>query len=241
MKGIENMKYKAILFDLDGTLLPMDLEIYKKCYFGGLSALCVPYGVEPMALIGAVLKGLDAMTQNDGTRTNKDAFFESFSTEIKNAQELIPVFDEYYRKGFYDTKAASDDNALAASAVKYAGEKGRRVVLATNPVFPMDAQRARLSFIGLTPEDFEFVTSYESDSFTKPSAGYYLSICERLGIAPEDCLMIGNDELEDMYGASSVGMDCFLVTNCIIEREGYTWSGRRGTFSDLVDFLSRLD
>lgn len=234
------MAYKAILFDMDGTLLPMDIEVYKKCYFGSLCKIAAPYGVAPDALIGAVLSGLSAMAKNDGTCSNKDAFMQSFNQEIKDAEKLTPLFDDYYKKGFYDTKAASSDNPLARTAVELAKGQGRKVVLATNPVFPMDAQIARMSFVGLTSDDFEFVTAYEEDCFTKPNPNYYLSICERLGVSPQDCLMVGNDELEDMYGASLAGMDCFLVTDCIIKSTEHPWQGRRGTFSELVEYLKTV-
>lgn len=32
----------TILFDLDGTLLPMDQEVFIKHYFGGITKKCAP-------------------------------------------------------------------------------------------------------------------------------------------------------------------------------------------------------
>ena len=94
-----------------------------------------------------------------------------------------------------------------------------------------------MSWVGLAPEDFDLITSYESDSFCKPNPKYFLSICERLGVSPAECLLIGNDEEEDMHTASSVGMDCYLVTDCVIRREQCPWNGRSGTFAEMVEFL----
>ena len=53
--------------------------------------------------------------------------------------------------------------------------------------------------------------------------------------------MVGNDENDDMYGASLVGMDSFLVTDCLIKSEKHPYSGKRGTFRELVDYLSSLE
>ena len=133
------------------------------------------------------------------------------------------------------------DNPLAKKAVQLAGEKGRKVVLSTNPLFPMDGQRTRISWIGLTEDDFEFITSYETDSFCKPNPQYFVSICQRLGVKPEECFVVGNDEREDMYAASSIGMNCFLVTDCMIACEEHPWNGERGNFEDLIKKLENLE
>lgn len=41
------MTIKTILFDLDGTLLPMDQEVFIKYYFGALVKHMEPEGYEP--------------------------------------------------------------------------------------------------------------------------------------------------------------------------------------------------
>ena len=84
------------------------------------------------------------------------------------------------------------------------------------------------------------ITDYSSDSFCKPNPKYYLSICERIGVRPEECLMVGNDESDDMMGASAAGLDCYLVTDCLIPSDKFTWTGKRGTFSQLVEYLESI-
>lgn len=49
-----NMKITTVLFDLDGTLLPMDQDVFIKDYFGRLARKLAPYGYEPKKLIEAV-------------------------------------------------------------------------------------------------------------------------------------------------------------------------------------------
>ena len=44
-------KIKAIFFDLDGTLLPMDQDVFIKAYFGALAKKLAPRGYAPDALI----------------------------------------------------------------------------------------------------------------------------------------------------------------------------------------------
>lgn len=234
--------YKAILFDLDGTLLPMSNDAFMKAYFKGLCGAFAPFGIDSQALIGAVWNGTKAMIYNDGTRTNKEIFWDSFASEMGgDIEAYIAATDPFYDGDFNKVRAVATENPLADAAIKAASRGDRKVVLATNPVFPRTAQISRLGWIGLSPERFELITDYSSDSFCKPNPQYYLSICERIGVRPEECLMVGNDETDDMMGASKAGMDCYLVTDYMIPSDKFTWTGERGTFAELVAKLEALD
>ena len=71
------MKITTVLFDLDGTLLPMDQNVFTKSYFGGLARRLAPYGYDPEELIAAIWKGSDAMVRNDGKRNNEEVFWDT--------------------------------------------------------------------------------------------------------------------------------------------------------------------
>ena len=51
------MAITTVLFDLDGTLLPMDQEIFVRAYLGGLCKKLAPLGYDPKPLSGAIWKG----------------------------------------------------------------------------------------------------------------------------------------------------------------------------------------
>lgn len=232
------MKYKAILFDLDGTLLPMDTEKFTHGYFSFLAKKLIPYGIEKEKLVPAIWEGTGAMVKNDGSQKNDRVFWKRFE-QITGISEDI-VGDEclaFYSNDFHQAKAFTLENPLARDAVKVAHEKAPHVALATNPLFPMAGQKTRLSWIGLADSDFDLVTSYESDSYCKPNPQYFVSVCERLGVAPGECLMIGNDEGEDMYAASLTGMDCYLVIDTMITNEKHPWNGPKGSFIEMIEML----
>lgn len=235
------MRYDAIMFDLDGTLLPMELEGFVKAYFGGLAKALAPFGIAPEQLARTVWASTKAMVKNDGSRLNADVFWESFTalTGIERTQ-VESVCDAFYAEGFHAARAATGANPLAAEAVRLAREKAGRVVLATNPLFPMAGQITRMSWIGLTPADFDLVTCYTSDRYCKPNPQYYTDICARLSLDPARCLMIGNDDREDMVAASAVGMDTYLVTDCRIPMADDPWQGRQGSFAEMTEFLRSL-
>ena len=234
------MKYDGIFFDLDGTLLPMDNDAFTKGYLGLLAAAVEPYGFETKSMLSAMWQGVAAMVKNDGSRTNDKAFWEVFAGLLGDfAYDHIADFDAFYTSGFHKAAAFTSPTELAAKAVALAREKAKRVVLATNPLFPRVAVNARLSWTGLSDGDFDLVTDYENSSYCKPNPVYYLDICQKMGVEPTRCLMIGNNAEEDIKAAQAAGLSTFLLTDCLIA-EGDLPDTPSGSFADLIDFLTKL-
>jgi len=213
------MKIDTVLFDLDGTLLPMDQEVFIKAYFGRLARKLAPCGYEPDGLIKAIWAGMDAMINNDGKCTNEVAFWQVFCGIYgERALEDKPLFEDFYKNEFQGVKESCGFEEKAAPLVRALKERGYRLVLATNPLFPAVATHSRIRWAGLEPEDFEWVTTYENSAFCKPNPEYYAEIVQRLGLDPAQCLMVGNDVGEDMI-AEKLGMQVFLLTPCLINRK----------------------
>ena len=235
------MKYKAIFFDLDGTLLPMDMNVFTTGYFKGLAKKLDRYHIGSDKLIKAVWAGTGSMVKNDGKVTNNVLFWKTFEDMTGLSEDVVGADClDFYENEFNDAKAYTEDNPLAKEAVRVSREKACIVALATNPLFPMIGQKTRMNWVGLSENDFDIVTSYETDSFCKPNPKYYISLCERLGVKPSECLMIGNDEEEDMYAAFCAGIKGYLVTDCAISSPKHPWNGDRGTFADMIDMLKGL-
>lgn len=213
------MSIKVVLFDLDGTLLPMDQNVFVKDYFSRIAAHLAPYGYDPYAIPELIWKGTAAMVMNDGKRTNEDAFWDTFSSLVGfDARRDSEHFDAFYREKFDAVRASCGFDPMAKEAVFRIKSLGYRVALATNPIFPSMATQSRIRWAGLSPEDFELYTTYENSSFCKPSLDYYRAITEQLGMSAEECLMVGNDVGEDMV-AARLGMKVFLVTPCLINKK----------------------
>lgn len=229
---------RVVLFDLDGTLLPMDQDKFLEAYFGGLVKKLVPHGYDAKALVGSIWEGTKVMIQNDGSMTNEEAFWKSFSEVFgEHVREDEPIFDDFYRNEFQSVKETCGYHEMAKQVVDSIKAKGRRVVLATNPLFPSIATESRIKWAGLTPEDFELFTTYENSSYCKPNPKYYMQILEKIDVAPEDCLMVGNDVTEDMM-TEKLGMKVFLLTDCLINKENKDISVYpNGGFEELFSFL----
>ena len=203
---------KAILFDLDGTLLPMDYDGFMKMYFGALSKKVAPLGYEPEGFVPNLWQAVKTMIVNDGTKSNEEAFWKAFAAIYGDkVYDDIATFDEFYRNEFVAAKAACGFKKEAKEVVDLARKHAEKVVLATNPLFPSIATENRMSWAGLSPEDFDLFTTYENSSFSKPNTLYYKEICDKIGVEPKECLMVGNDVDEDMV-AEKLGMRVFCLT-----------------------------
>lgn len=234
------MQYNAILFDLDGTLLPMDYDEFARGYFHLLTNTAAPYGYEPKIFLAAMMQGVEAMVRNDGKQNNATLFWDVFAQGLgEKIRSLEPVFDKFYQTDFHKTKALTGENFLAKDAVALAKQKADKVVLATNPLFPTSAIASRLSWVGLSVEDFDLVTDYESIGFCKPNPAYFIKIADMLNVSPDSCFMIGNNTKEDMIASDKAGMNGFLVTDCLIAEEPAP-DCPQGSFADLIEYLKNL-
>lgn len=226
----------AVFFDLDGTLLPMDLDVFIQTYFGLLARQLPQYDIN--AMLGALWQGTKAMMTNDGSMTNMDRFWSVFSRILgPEIRQEEPVLERFYRTDFHKAKAVCGENLLAKEVVALAHRRADLVVLATNPLFPRCAVESRLSWIGLKPEDFDYITTYENSTSCKPTAAYYLDICRMLDLSPANCRMIGNDLQEDGLGAAAAGIPVHIVTDCLITHDLDLDAYSHSTFADLLQIL----
>lgn len=235
------MSIELVLFDLDGTLLPLDQDVFVKAYFSALAKNMAEHGYDPDKLIKAVWSGTLDMIRNNGEGTNEEVFWEG-EKEIfgDGIIEDKPLFAEFYEKDFDKVKDVCGYNENARAAVERIKAMGLRVALATNPVFPAVATEHRMAWAGFTPADFELYTTYENSRYCKPNPLYYGEICGKLSVEPSRCLMVGNDVSDDM-SAEELGMKVFLLTDCLINKGDADISRYpRGSFTELIEYIEAL-
>ena len=230
----------TVLFDLDGTLLPMDQDAFTRGYFKLLAAKLAPHGYEPKQLVEAIWSGTEAMVRNDGSRTNEAAFWDKFASIYgKKARADEPLFVDFYANEFNRAQSICGHDPRTAEIVHSLQKRGYRVVLATNPIFPRIATENRIRWAGLEPEEFALYTTYENTAYCKPNPAYYRDVAQRLGVDPAACLMVGNDVTEDMV-ARTLGMRVFLLADHIINRQNEPIDRYpHGSFPELMAYIDR--
>jgi len=230
----------GVLFDLDGTLLDIDLDPFLRDYLGALGpfvADSIGNGLTPAQATEAVMEGTRVMAEPHPGRTNQQAFNAEF--ERRTGADLSAAHHESALERFYSEVFPGLGSELhafdgAVAAVQSALDLGLRVAIATNPIFPLSAVKARMRWAGLDELEVHAITSYETMNATKPHALYYTETAALLGVAVDECLMVGDDRTLDM-SAADVGMKTYYVGRTPLP--ACDWSG---TIAELPSLLTRL-
>ena len=204
-----NKKIQAVLFDLDGTLIDVDLKKFIPGYLRLLSE-SIAHLVPPRKVISKLLKASEAVNNNDGIQTNDSLFAQIFfPLEGYTREEIQPYFDEFYETKFSELKKYTKKKENARLVVQKVFEKNLKAVIATTPVLPLTAIRQRLEWAGVGDFNYALITHIENSRANKPNLLYFEEIINYLGIPPYSCLMVG-DEAKDMV-AAKIGCPTFLV------------------------------
>lgn len=230
----------TILFDLDGTVLPVDLLLFEKIYFQELANTFSDL-MTPDELAKNIWGSTKAMVQNIEYRTNEEVFMEDFTSRINtDITALQKRFDDFYDTDFFKIKEAVRDVKCMKDSVKLLKGKGYNLVIATNPLFPAKAIHHRIRWAGFEPEYFSYISTFEKNHYCKPQLKYYEEILKDIDKRPEDCLMVGNDVQEDII-AGKLGIKTFLITNNLLHRtEDDIAADYIGEYEDFYEFVQKL-
>jgi len=232
---------RAVLFDLDGTLLEVQMERFIPAYLGELSRLFSDL-VEPERFRNGVRAVILSLLQpREAELTNADYFLHEVERNLGIPGERFRrSFSAWAETGLERLKPLVEPLPLAADLVAAAGGAGREVVIATNPVFPRAVIEARLAWGGLADCHFRHVTWAENSRSCKPNSSYFAHLLELLGLPAEACLMVGNDTGHDL-AAAELGISTWLVETWLVDRApGRYRPDFRGGHEDLLRFLKNL-
>ena len=234
--------YKLIMSDLDNTLLPIyTQERFADLWFRGMARKFAEHGLDARRALEGVSRGIRAMLYNESGRKNIEVFYEkAYEVSGYTQQELEPVILDYYNTSFEEVYDLTLPNPYAPQIAQLMREKARKTVIATMPLFTMEAVQARMSWVGLEPSMFDYITTAHTSSYSKPNPLYFREILERFRVAPDEALMIGNDVREDIEPCVSLGIDVFLVTDNMITHNLPYDAYRRGGYEELIRFLESL-
>jgi FMN phosphatase YigB (HAD superfamily) len=206
---------KAILFDLDDTLLENPMDTFIPVYFQALHRY-VSHMIPAERLISELMRGTRAMEANDGTGpTNEEAFAAVFFPAVGyEVEEVRPLFDKFYAEEFPKLRTLTQPRPAARPLVAWAFERGLQVAIATNPLFPLSPIEQRLDWAGVPATEFDYalVTSYENMHATKAHPAYYREILAQLGRQPGECIMVGDNWEWDIAQAASVGIPTYWIS-----------------------------
>lgn len=226
----------TLFLDLDGTLL----GITDQDFSDGYTKYIMTYfpEMEPEMFLKALWAGTEhMMTHNSTSQYVLESFFQKF-TEITgiDRRSTYERFNSFYNNEFSNLKEYCTHIPEARELVDIANEKGMKVILATNPVFPEIATRQRCEWASLDFDEFLYVSHAENSHACKPSKSYYERLLEISHSNPERTLMVGNDYLFD-GSASVLGIKTWIIDRFLgnVDKKGYFTIDNEGPLSSLVE------
>ncbi len=243
------MGYRAICFDLDGTLLPMDIDEFMSAYFKRIAAFSATHGLDAELFLSALKAGTRAMAMNAGDQLNAEAFWGEFARIYgednmaaagHTIESVHAMADDFYENDFGRIGDGFRPNPAVAAAVSTLRAQGYPLVLTTRPMFPPAAVRHRLRWAGVDPDDFARITSYENSRSAKPRQTYYAENLAAMGVSGADVLMVGNNTMEDL-AFMDLGADAWLVTDWLLDPVDFDIASvKHGSFSEFARWCETL-
>ncbi|MGL5441159.1 HAD family hydrolase [Mycobacteroides stephanolepidis] len=206
----ERENVTTVLWDLDGTLVGI-----KQRRFRALMPLVAAWSFRDLMPPSRFLRKLrDALPQvraNASSDTNyhmmiqilADSAGVDFADADMRMRHLADVEFPRLRRLFYPVPEAQ-------GAVSQLAGQGIRQVVATNPLWPESTVTARLSWGGLDPAVFQHITSGETMRRSKPRVDFYRELLDVLGLPADECVLIGNDAVQDSP-AADLGIPVFIL------------------------------
>lgn len=230
----------TILLDLDGTVLPLDMDLFMTIYFNEMSKVFNDLPDHEM-VVKNIWAATDAAVKNTEKITNENAFMNAYSELIVgDLEEHKRRFEKFYDEGFLQTKQSVVENEWIKKSVNILKEKGYTLALATNPIFPMKAIYHRIKWAGFEPSDFLYISYFEKNHYCKPQIKYYEEVLNAIGKKPSECMMVGNDVQEDMV-VGKMGVKTYLITNHMLHRtQEPIVADYKGNYEDFYRFVDKL-
>ncbi len=226
------MKYKAVIFDLFGTLVDSySVQGYNKLLADMASALQLPV--------------------NDFSQPWRDTTYERGTGIFKTTRESIryickmlkfPVSEENIEKCEQirreTTRRALTPKHGAITILETLRGVGYKIGLITNCSAEVPLMWRDTEFSSL----FDVTIFSASVGMKKPNPRIYTMACEQLGVDPNECLYLGDGDSNELTGASEVGMDAVMIRDPN-EKDPYRlveveWHGRKiEKFSEILNLL----
>ena len=241
MPTVDPSRIRAVFFDLDGTLLPMDLDEFLGSYFKAIGEFVAARSADLAGFSTGFAQGMKAMAHHEPNITNCQAFWDEFFRHADASScDWQSLLTEFYTREFPKVGKNVVPNPACARVLDAFAAKGYPLVLATMPYFPPVAVEGRLAWANVSPRMFARLTHYENSRAAKPSEFYYAEQLVACGLRADEILMVGNNTVED--GAfARMGAHLFLTTDWLLNPSGTSLAAvPHGTMEQFADWVDSL-
>ncbi len=205
---------KAILLDLDNTLIRNPDRAFATEYL----RLCDHFFYERWKIdhfSQLIISAVRAMASGNNPRqTNAEAQLNLLHEKTHLPKNILHEgLADFFVEQYPILQHCTGKIIGASKLVHYLLKTDYALVIATNPLYPLEAIQQRLRWAGVpdNPDDYAFVTHSDNTHFTKPHPSYYAEILARVGIEPDEAIMIGDSLKNDIVPADALGLHSFQI------------------------------
>lgn len=206
---------KAVLLDLDNTLLKNSDSVFVAEYLRLVDTYFQKRWDIPglSHLLRSVIRV--SVLERDMQQTNAQLAQKLITESTGKAPEaIIEAFTDFYTEAYPQLQTCVEPVAAAVPLYDFLRAQGYAVVIATNPLYPPNAIQQRLAWAGLPSEFSAYALITHSDNMhsAKPDPAYYAEVVARVGIEPDEAVMVGDSLRNDIEPAAQIGLNTYLIT-----------------------------
>lgn len=202
---------RALLLDLDGTLLDLDGDEFLEAYAQVVADWMAPL-MPPARFTEALWSAAIPLMVNEHPGVpNRVALWNGLA-------QALDVPADRLEQTFLDGLAHHDLTSIlpgghpspgAHRLIAAARKRRLKVAVATMPIYPRIVVDERLRRARLDRVDWDAVATYDMHA-VKPHPSYWRELADDLATEPDECLVVGDDYFRDM-SARRTGMQTFYV------------------------------
>ena len=206
---------KAILLDLDNTLLKNPDHTFALTYLSIAEAFFRErWGIQDVAQL--FVQSIKAMSNHRDMHTSNTMLRATLlANKTQHPLEKVNAdLSTFYESMFPDLRPCVEPIPGVRAVVDDFINRDYAVVIATNPLYPAIAIQQKLIWAGLSPnlDDYAFVTTADNMHYVKPDPAYYAEILARIGIEPDETVMVGDSTRNDLHPAQQLNIHTYHIT-----------------------------
>lgn len=224
---------RAVLFDLDDTLLENNGDLFFEAYLDALARHVESWIPRAKLLDAAMVAGAAMVAAHHPERTNEQVLLEALpSTLGVDPVRFEAQFRRFEQGDFRGLGPPWRAHPWVPDLVRTVVDRGIAVVVATSPIYPLPVIEERMRRAGVRDLPWSLVTSWDRMHSTKPSPSYFEEIARLLGLAPDQCVMVGDDFFQDIV-ARRIGMHTYFVGQPLPGLD----TGPGGSLREIIEWL----
>jgi len=203
---------KAVLLDMDNTVLKNPDRAFATAFLTKFEQhFETNLAVQGSALVFRRLISLFSRGRI-GDESNSELTVRTMAeTTGQSPEKIRTTLNQFYDEIYPFLQSCIQPVAGVVKLIEELRDAGHKVIIATNPIYPASAVKQRLMWANLPAQDadYDFITSADNMHYAKPDPAYFAEILGRIGVEPDETIMVGDSFRNDIRPAQTIGIHTY--------------------------------